>query len=390
MLAAYLLGEKSTGLKHLAFTRLGRQMTEITELIGSGRDQLTMDKVDARVAGEYACADVEVTFALAELLAPEIEQEGMSPLLREIEQPLVPVLIELEGNGIAIDSAYLKTYGEELAATMAALAEEIDEIAGRPLKVGSPKQLGAFLFEELGLPSGRKTKTGYSVDNAVLETLRDKHPIVELIVQHRQIAKLRSTYVDALPLQVDPTTGRVHTSFNQTIAATGRLSSIDPNLQNIPIRSELGRRVRRAFVADRRPEFALVPDAVLMSADYSQIELRLLADRSGEPFLVEAFNAGEDIHGATAAVVAGGRAEGRHPRHAARRQDGQLRRPLRDAGLRPLPRHRPAAGRGPGLHRPVLGPAAEGQGLLRRDPRRRAPARGTSRAPPAAAAPCRT
>ena len=305
MLAAYLLGETSMRLKDLSFTRLGRQMTEITELIGTGRGQLTMDMVDARQAGEYACADVEVTYALADLLAPEIEREGMGPLLREIEQPLVPVLVEMEKNGIAIDVPYLNALGGEIAARMTELEGEITELAGRELKVGSPKQLGAFLFEELGLPTGRKTKTGYSVDADVLEGLRDKHPIVEAIVEHRQLAKLRSTYVDALPGQVDPTTGRVHTSFNQTIAATGRLSSIDPNLQNIPIRTELGKRVRRAFVADRRPEFALVPDAVLMSADYSQIELRLLADRSGEPFLVEAFNAGDDIHGATAAVVAG-------------------------------------------------------------------------------------
>jgi DNA polymerase-1 len=171
--------------------------------------------------------------------------------------------------------------------------------------VASPKQLGALLFDELGLPSGRKTKTGYSVDADVLESLRDKHELIPLILEHRTLAKLKSTYVDALPMQVNPRDGRVHTSYNQTIAATGRLSSTDPNLQNIPIRTEMGKRVRRAFIADRRPGYAIMPDAVLLSADYSQIELRLLADQSGEPFLVDAFNRGEDIHRATAAIVNG-------------------------------------------------------------------------------------
>lgn len=305
MLAAYLLGETSKGLKDLAFTRLGIEMTEITALIGAGKNQLSMNMVDSREAGDYACGDVEATFGLAEVFRPEIEHQNQGMILRDLEQPLVPVLLRMEGAGIAIDLPYLKDLSVEIGDRMSDLEVEMTKAAGRPVNVASPKQLGALLFDELGLPSGRKTKTGYSVDADVLESLRDKHELIPLILEHRTLAKLKSTYVDALPMQVNPRDGRVHTSYNQTIAATGRLSSTDPNLQNIPIRTEMGKRVRRAFIADRRPGYAIVPDAVLLSADYSQIELRLLADQSGEPFLVDAFNRGEDIHRATAAIVNG-------------------------------------------------------------------------------------
>ncbi len=305
MLAAYLLGETSVGLKNLAFTRLGIEMTEIEALIGSGKNQLSMDLVDSTKAGEYACGDVEATFGLAEALRPEIEANHLGPVLFDIEQPLVPVLLRMERAGVAIDVPYLKNLSQEIGDRLSALEVEMTKLAGRPVNVGSPKQLGTLLFEELGLPHGRKTKTGYSVDADVLESLRDKHPIIECILEHRSLQKLKSTYVDALPMQVNPRTGRIHTTFNQTIAATGRLSSTDPNLQNIPIRTAEGKRVRAAFIADRRPEYAVVPDAVLVSADYSQIELRLLADLSGEPFLIDAFNRGDDIHRATAAIVHG-------------------------------------------------------------------------------------
>ena len=305
MIAAYLLGETSARLKDLAFTRLGIEMTEITALIGTGRNQLTMDLVDSDEAGAYACGDVEATFELVESLRPEVSDQGLDGLLRGTEQPLVPVLVEMERAGIAVDVDYLRTLSAEIGARAAELEGQIHELAGREINVGSTKQLAALLFEELKLPSGRKTKTGYSVDVDVLEGIRDKHPIVEAILEYRQLGKLASTYVDALPEQVNPETGRVHTSYNQTVAATGRLSSTNPNLQNIPIRTELGRRVRRAFVADRRPGHRLFDDAVLLSADYSQIELRLLADISGEPFLIEAFRNGEDVHRATAAAVYG-------------------------------------------------------------------------------------
>ncbi len=305
MIAAFLLGESSIRLKDLAFTRLGIQMTEITELIGKGSKQLTMDVVSGDEAGAYACGDVEATLALADALAPEIEERELDGLLYGEEQPLVPVLVAMERTGITVDTDYLSSFSSELTERLADLERGIQEAAGREINIGSNKQLADLLFVELGLAAGRKTKTGYSVDADELERLRGSHPIVGLILEHRSLAKLKSTYVDSLAQSVHPDTGRVHTSFNQTIAATGRLSSTNPNLQNIPIRTDEGRRVRHAFVADTRPDFRLFDDAVLLSADYSQIELRLLAHMSGEPFLVQSFQRGDDIHQATAAIVYG-------------------------------------------------------------------------------------
>ncbi|HWV35129.1 MAG TPA: DNA polymerase, partial [Thermomicrobiales bacterium] len=203
----------------------------------------------------------------------------------------------------AIDTEELAEFSVELGMRLGEIQHEVDELAERPINLGSNKQLATLLFDEFKLPSGRKTKTGYSVDSDVLESIRDLHAIVPLILEYRTLSKLKSTYVDALPLQVNPDTGRVHTSYNQTVAATGRLSSQYPNLQNIPIRTEIGRRVRKAFVADRRPEFRTFDDAVLLAADYSQMELRILAHMSEEPFLIDAFNSGLDIHRATAALV---------------------------------------------------------------------------------------
>ncbi|MFN8591615.1 MAG: DNA polymerase I [Thermomicrobiales bacterium] len=305
MIAAYLLGETSGRLKDLSFTRLGREMTEIVALIGTGSKQLTMDMVDSDLAGDYACGDVESTFELADLFRPEIHAAGMDALLHEIEQPLVPILAEMEATGIAIDVPYLHQLSTEITGKLDQVETELQELAGRPINPNSARQLAPLLFEELKLPSGRKTKTGFSVDSEVLENIRHLHPIADLILEHRTLAKLKSTYVDALPLQVNALTGRVHTSFNQTVAATGRLSSTNPNLQNIPIRTELGRRVRRAFVADSRAEFRIFDDPVLLAADYSQLELRLLAHITEEPFLIDAFARGEDIHRATAAIIHG-------------------------------------------------------------------------------------
>ncbi|MFL5761498.1 MAG: DNA polymerase I [Thermomicrobiales bacterium] len=305
MVAAYLLGENAIGLKDLAFTKLGIQMTEISELIGIGRNQLTMDCVDIDLAGDYACGDVESTLALAELFGPELTERGMDDLFYNEEMPLIPVLVDIERTGIAIDIDYLKQFSEEITNRFGQVEQEIHQVVGRAINVGSTKQIATLLFDELKLQSGRRTKTGYSVDSDVLEALVNAHPVVPLILEYRTLSKLKSTYVDALPLQVNPETGRVHTSYNQTIAATGRLSSQNPNLQNIPIRTELGRRVRRAFVADHRPDKGLFPDPILVSADYSQIELRLMAHMSGEPFLVDAFRQGEDIHAATAGLVYG-------------------------------------------------------------------------------------
>lgn len=305
MLAAYVLNESSVGLKDLAFTRLGIQMTEISELIGTGKAQLTMNLVDAERAGQYACGDVEATFALADYYRPKIAEQSQTRLFAEIEMPLVPVLTAMERAGVAIDVEYLKQLGAEIQQRMGQLAAQMKDSVGREVNVNSNKQLAALLFDELKLQSGRRTKTGYSVDADVLEAIRGEHPIVELILEYKSLGKLASTYVETLPAQVNPHSRRIHTSYNQTVAATGRLSSTNPNLQNIPIRTEMGRRVRKAFIADRRPESCLFEDAVLLSADYSQIELRLMAHMSGEPFLVDAFLAGADIHRATASLVYG-------------------------------------------------------------------------------------
>ncbi len=211
----------------------------------------------------------------------------------------------MEQTGVAIDLEYLAAFSTEITERSKQIEAEIYEAAGQTFNINSTKQLATILFDELKLPSGKRTKTGFSVDQQVLENLRNEHPLVELILEYRTLGKLLSTYVDALPSAILASTGRVHTSYNQTVAATGRLSSQNPNLQNIPIRTELGRRVRQAFVADRRPEFQIVPNSVLVSIDYSQIELRLMAHMSQEPFLIDAFRAGEDVHRATAALVYG-------------------------------------------------------------------------------------
>ena len=305
MIAAYLLGENSVGLKDLAFTKLGIQMTEISELIGAGKNQLSMNLVDADKAGDYACGDVEATFALMELFAPLLKENEQDSLFNDMEIPLIPVLAAMERTGVAIDEDYLHHLSEEIRTRMGALEKEIYGLAGRQININSNKQLATLLFEEFKLPSGRKTKTGYSVDADVLENIKNEHPIVEKLLEYKSLGKLESTYVSSLPLQVNPRTGRIHTSYSQTIAATGRLSSVNPNLQNIPIRTELGRRVRQAFIADHRPKRELFADTVLVSADYSQIELRLMAHLSGEPFLVDSFKAGADIHRATASLVYG-------------------------------------------------------------------------------------
>jgi DNA polymerase-1 len=278
-------------------------MTEISELIGTGRVQATMDTVDIDRAAPYACGDVEATYALVEPLRTQLEKRDQVTLATDIEFPLNDVIIDMERTGIAIDPDELGAFSAELGQRIGEIELEIDRVAGRPVNVGSNKQLAGILFDELGLPSGRKTKTGYSVDSEVLESIRDQHPIVPLVLELRTLTKLKSTYVDALPLAVNRETGRIHTSFNQTIAATGRLSSVNPNLQNIPIRTEIGRRVRRAFVADHRADHKVVEKAELLAADYSQMELRILAHMSQEPFLVNAFRNGEDIHRATAALV---------------------------------------------------------------------------------------
>jgi DNA polymerase-1 len=307
MISAYLVGENSIGLKDLAFTKLFVQMVPITELIGKGKTQTTMNTVAADLVAKYAAADVAVTERLRHEFAPRLASDGLQELFDEIEMPLVPVLAEMELTGVAIDITWLQSLSTAIHSKVGELQEQIYAEAKHPFNINSTQQLGAVLFDELQLPGRKRTQKGYSTDREVLDTLRGLHPIVDSIIEYRQLIKLKNTYIDALPLLVRRDTGRVHTSFNQTVAATGRLSSSNPNLQNIPIRTELGRDVRKAFVADNTSKHRLFPDeeSMLVAADYSQIELRLLADMAGEERLIHAFEAGQDIHAATAAEIMG-------------------------------------------------------------------------------------
>ncbi|TAJ99293.1 MAG: DNA polymerase I, partial [Candidatus Manganitrophaceae bacterium] len=229
---------------------------------------------------------------LADLLPSLLDGQGLTPLFNDLEMPLVPVLAEIERNGVKIDADLLSEISKELDAKLVELTERIYRLAGEEFNINSPKQLADVLFVKLGLPPVRKTKTGYSTDEEVLTQLAVRHELPAEILNNRQFVKLKSTYVDALPKLIHPETGRVHTQLNQTIAATGRLSSKDPNLQNIPIKGELGRRIRQAFIAE--------PGHQLLSADYNQIELRLLAHMSEDPVLIESFRTGEDVHTRTA------------------------------------------------------------------------------------------
>ena len=267
-------------------------MTPIDELIGKGRNQITMAQVPVRLAADYAGADADMTLRLMHKLGPALDARGLRQLFDEIEVPLVPVLTRMELTGMLVDKDFLRRMGAELEEQCSALVQDIYDAVGHQFNVNSTRQLGDVLFGELKLPHGRKTKTGYSVDAEVLDGLRGQHAAVDDLLEYRQLSKLKSTYVDGLLDLINPRDGRVHTSFSQTTAATGRLSSSNPNLQNIPIRTEVGRRIRRAFLAD--------PGAYLLAADYSQIELRILAHVTREPALVAAFEAGEDIHAATA------------------------------------------------------------------------------------------
>ena len=298
LVAAYLLnsGVRSPSLEALASDVLHRSIEGREALFGSGKTAMTCDQVEVMRAAAFFGERMRVMLQLAPRLESELDRLGNAELFRDLEMPLVPVLAEMELAGVSIDLPYLQQVSRELYEQLQRLDQEIADVAHGPINVNSPQQLARFLFEDLDLPGGRKTKSGYSTDATVLEGLRDQHPVIPKILEFRQLSKLKGTYVDALPLLVDARTHRVHTSFNQTVAATGRLSSSDPNLQNIPIRSEIGQKVRRAFIPGR-------PGDVLLSADYSQIELRVLAHMTDDPVLVDAFARGEDIHARTAAEV---------------------------------------------------------------------------------------
>lgn len=300
MIAEWLRDPESKflGLKNLARQELNVHMTEIAELIGRGKKQITMDKVPVERAAPYAAADAAITHRLAGHLRPRLDEMQLTALFEELEMPLIPVIAAIERAGVALDVAHLRNLSEELTVRLTALENEIYALGSYgPFNINSPKQLNDVLFGKLGLRvlEARKTAHGQSTAADVLESLRGQHPIIEKILDYREIAKLKGTYVDALPALINPHTGRVHTSYNQTGTSTGRLSSSSPNLQNIPIRTDEGRKVRRAFVAP--------PGFKLLSADYSQIELRILAHVSQDRTLLEAFAQGQDIHAATAAAI---------------------------------------------------------------------------------------
>jgi DNA polymerase I len=298
MIAAYLLNpaQRGLGLKDQAAVRFGIAMTPISALIGTGRDQKSMADVPIVDAAKYAAADADLTLRLRQVLEPELRDNELEALFREVEMPLVPVLADMEAAGVDLDVEFLRSMSHDLQVQFVEIEKQIFELVGHSFNINSPKQLEAVLFKERGLAPGRRTATGFSTDADVLDRLRGKDPVVDLIVEYRQLTKLRSTYVEGLPALINPRTGRVHTSFNQTIAATGRLSSSEPNLQNIPIRTEIGQKVRRAFVV-RDPGF------VLLAADYSQIELRIVAHLSRDEKLLEAFGSNQDIHASTASLV---------------------------------------------------------------------------------------
>jgi DNA polymerase-1 len=297
MLAAYLLGEKNLGLKALAFNKLGIEIVTAAELTGAGKKQSSLALLEANRVADYACTSVNIIWGLKETLETELRQQGLWQLLTEVEMALVPVLVAMESNGILLDTGLLRDMSLEMGRELLRLEKEIYSSVGHQFNINSPQQLGRVLFEDLRLPQSRKTKTGYSTEASVMEALRGVHPVIELILQYRQLSKLKSTYVDALPALINHRTKRVHTTFNQTGTTTGRLSSSDPNLQNIPIRTEMGNKIRKAIIAP--------PGAYLLSADYSQIDLRVLAHLSQDPSLITSFAQDEDIHASTASKLLG-------------------------------------------------------------------------------------
>ncbi len=299
MLADYLLnpGARGHNLDLMALNYLKIKKIETKELIGKGNKEITMDKVPLKLITRYACEDADVTYRLTLELEGKIESYGFIDLLHEVELPLSHVLMKMEYNGIRLDKEFLQELSQIHRVRLQELEEECYLLAGAPFNLNSPKQLSHILFEKLNLPIklARKTKTGYSTDQEVLEKLAPLDPLPQKLLEHRGLQKLVSTYIDALPTLVNPKTGRIHTSYNQAVAATGRLSSANPNLQNIPIRTEQGAEIRKAFIAE--------PGHLLLSADYSQVELRMMAHLSGDKEMINDFVGGADIHRATAAKI---------------------------------------------------------------------------------------
>ncbi|MEJ2492977.1 MAG: DNA polymerase I [Ignavibacteriaceae bacterium] len=297
MIAGYIIdADQKHGMDDLSEKYLNYKPISLKELLGQKIDPTKIYDVDAEELSNYAAEDADITYQLYEVLEKEIKKEKLERIAYDVDFPLVPVLEEIEHEGIKIDKTTLEKFSKELQKMIDDYTKKIYKSAGEEFNISSPKQLQVILYEKLGLTSGRKTNTGYSTDARALEYLRGSHEIIDMILDYRQATKLKSTYSDALPNLINKKTGRVHTDFNQTIAATGRLSSINPNLQNIPIRTDMGKEIRKAFVPRDK-------NYVLLSADYSQIELRLLAAICKDPGLMKAFKSGEDIHRSTAALV---------------------------------------------------------------------------------------
>ncbi len=301
LLQSYLL-EPNWGkhnLGKLAQVYLHEKVTEYHEVVGKGKAEVTMNGVDVAKVAPYACQDAELALKLSLLLWPKVKEKKLDKLYREIERPMIPVLADMEYHGVGVDAGALRKLSNELEADLARLEQKIFEQAGVEFNINSPQQLAHILFEKMQLPTGRKTRVtkGFSTSVETLEDLAPIAPIAQFALEYRQLSKLKSAYADSLPELINPATGRIHTSYNQTVASTGRLSSSDPNLQNIPARGEMGKRFRQAFVPAKGFRF--------LSADYSQIELRVLAHLSGDPALIEIFKRDEDIHGETAKRVFG-------------------------------------------------------------------------------------
>jgi DNA polymerase-1 len=303
MLAEFIIdpSSRNLGLKNLAFVKLGEEMTHIEELIGKGKKQVSMAEVAIESVAPYAVADAEIPLRLMALQRNDLKRVNGGNLLEELDLPLTPVLAAMEMEGVKLDLPFLKKMSDEMTKRLAEIEKQIFDLVGKPFNVNSTQQLSDVLFKTLGLEPpdrGKKTASGhYSTAAGVLEMLSGKHPVVDLVLENRELAKLKSTYLDALPLQVDSNTGRVHTSYSQIGAVTGRLSSNNPNLQNIPIRTETGRKVRNGFIAEK--------GNVLLAVDYSQIELRIVAHMAQDKEMLAAFRSDEDIHSTTAAAIYG-------------------------------------------------------------------------------------
>ena len=298
ILASYLLNPQNQrhNLDTLALEKFHKVKIPIEDLIGKGKNQISMSDVPLEKITAYCCEDADYTVRLKELFEKELEEKNLSSVLAQIEIPLIPVLTAMERRGIFVDVHILQKMSKELSSAIHVIEQEIYQMAGEEFNVSSPKQLSHILFEKMGIHPPKKTATGFSTSADVLEELQEEVPMVRKILEYRTFEKLRSTYVDALPLEINPNTGRIHCTFNQSVAATGRLSCQDPNLQNIPIRTQEGKKIREAF-KPHQSNWSFV------SADYSQIELRLLAHLSEDPVLLKAFNEGEDIHAYTASLV---------------------------------------------------------------------------------------